>query len=82
MKIGKETKNKISEREYRRLRLLMRSKIVSRTTKDGIYRKLIRATAVYACEAGALRKSEEERLEPWKRKTLRVIYEYVKTEED
>lgn len=41
------------------LRLLKRSKFVSRRTKEKIYRTVIRATAVYACETWALKKFEE-----------------------
>lgn len=41
----------------------MGSKFVSKTTKEKIYRIVIRATIMYACKTWVLKKSDEEELE-------------------
>jgi hypothetical protein len=52
----------------------LRSKAVSRTTKIGMYKTIIRPVVLYGSEAWCLTADDEKNLRIWERKALRTIF--------
>lgn len=58
------------------LKKLMNLKQFSHQAKLRLYRTVIRPTVIYGCENWIPNKAEENKLDVWKRKILRKIYEW------
>lgn len=53
---------------------VMKSKIVLRTTKERIYRTMLRLTILYGSKLWTINQAEEKKLEVWETRILTKIY--------
>lgn len=78
-----EVKRRIlaGNRTYYALRSLVRSNLLTRTTKKHIYKTLIRPVVTYGSEAWTLNKAAAERIDRFERKVLRRMYGGIREED-
>lgn len=77
-----EIRNRIigANKAYWTLRGLLRSKLLSRTTKINLYKSMIRPILTYGCATWTLGKCSAERIDRFERKLLRRIIGPIKEE--
>jgi len=80
----KEIKRRITtgNKSYFALVPVFKSRLISKNTKKGLYKVLIRPIVLYACGAWATIKSDEKRLLLFERRILRRIYGPKRNEEN
>ena len=83
-KCSEEIKSRIAagNRSYYSCLHMLKSRLLSRKSKEQIYKTLIKPVVMYSSETWTMTKRDEQLFAVWERKILRKIYGPVKEESD